>query len=222
MNKIMGFKFRRLSVLLVLVMTSACAIRPIQGNRHGLLDHEGGSRTVSTGSEKGAEPSRHMASVEAGSRALGGITLPGKWQWPLEAVEISSPYGERGAKFHQGIDLRAKVGTHVLAAAAGEVVYVGSKIKGYGRMVVLKHENGFYTVYAHHSKNLVKMGNKVEQGQTIALSGKSGRSHGAHLHFELRRGAQSIDPEYAFNGYFKTSANRKIASKSHLTHDFED
>jgi murein DD-endopeptidase MepM/ murein hydrolase activator NlpD len=202
---------RGVFVLVLVSVVSACAVRPIQSSRRGLLD--------------GEEPrsiARRMASVEVGTRTLGNVTLPGKWQWPLKEVEISSTYGERGGKFHQGVDLRARIGTPVMAAAAGEVVYVGSKIRGYGRMVVLKHENGFYTVYAHHSKNLVKLGNRVEQGQVIAHSGKSGRSFGAHLHFELRRGAQSIDPEYAFNGYFKVPANRKIASKSGMTHEFED
>jgi hypothetical protein len=217
--KIMSFELKLLSVFMVLLMTSACAIKPIQSSRHGLLERDSAGRSVA-GKEEA--PQKKLASTESSPRTIGNMTLPGKWQWPLKEVEISSPYGERGAKFHQGIDLRAKVGTAVMAAAAGEVVYVGSKIRGYGRMVVLKHENGFYTVYAHHSKNLVKIGNKIEQGQIIAYSGKSGRSHGAHLHFELRRGAQSIDPEYALNGYFKVSANRKIASKSNLTHDFED
>jgi murein DD-endopeptidase MepM/ murein hydrolase activator NlpD len=89
-------------------------------------------------------------------------------------------------------------------------------------MVVLKHAGNFYTVYAHHSKNMVKIGQKVEKGQLIAYSGRTGHASGPHLHFELRQGTQSYDPEYAFNGYFKVSANRKIASKSHLNHDFEE
>lgn len=208
-------------VFLVCLGMTACAVKPVQSSRRGLLD-SGERSGVAQSHPVSASPSRKMASVEVASRTMGNVSLPGRWQWPLKEVEISSSYGERGGKFHQGVDLRAKVGTPVLAAAAGEVVYVGSKIRGYGRMVVLKHENGFYSVYAHHSKNLVKMGNRVAQGQTIALSGKSGRSFGAHLHFELRRGAQSIDPEYAFNGYFKVPANRKIASKSKMTTEFED
>ncbi len=205
----------------LMIELSACAVRPVQSSRRGLFEREehGVARAKTSESRS---VSRKTASVDFGSRTMGAVPLPGRWQWPLKEVEISSSYGERGGKFHQGVDLRAKIGTPVLAAASGEVVYVGSKIRGYGRMVVLKHESGFYSVYAHHSKNLVKMGNRVQQGQVIAYSGKTGRTFGAHLHFELRRGAQSIDPEYAFNGYFKVPANRKIASKDKTQAEFED
>ena len=89
-------------------------------------------------------------------------------------------------------------------------------------MIVLKHAGDFYTVYAHHSKNLVKMGEHVERGEKIALSGKSGHAHGAHLHFELRHGTQSYDPEYAFNTYMKGSPSRSIASRSPPTHALQD
>jgi murein DD-endopeptidase MepM/ murein hydrolase activator NlpD len=184
---------------------SACATSPVHSVRKGLFE------------PPSASSRRSLSSDILSQRTLSDFKLPGKWQWPLEQVEISSAYGERGRKFHQGIDLRASVGTPVSAAADGEVVYVGSKIRGYGRMIVLKHRDGFYTVYAHHSKNLVKLGEKVEVGQVIARSGRSGRVQGPHLHFELRRGAQSIDPEYAFNGHLKSAANRRIASKGKRT-----
>jgi len=199
----------------LVVSLSACSTAPTKASRHGLLDQDGDKRV-------GAKFFRKTLNETLPSKSFGEVNLPGKWQWPLQDTEISSPYGERGRKFHQGVDLRAHVGTSVEAASDGEVVYVGSKIRGYGRMVVLKHQDGFYTVYAHHSKNLVKMGQRVAMGDRIALSGKSGHAIGAHLHFELRRGAQSIDPEYAFNGHLKSAANRKIASKSKLKLQFEE
>ena len=202
-------------VSVLALMVSACSTTPSKSSRRGLLDHEGSQRV-------GARFFKKSAGDSYVPKSFGDVKLPGKWQWPLENIEISSSYGERGRKFHQGVDLRAHVGTPVLAASDGDVVYVGSKIRGYGRMVVLKHEDGFYTVYAHHSKNLVKIGQKVGVGDRIALSGKSGRASGAHLHFELRRGAQSIDPEYAFNGHLKSAANRKIASKSKIKFRFEE
>ncbi len=198
----------------VALLLSACSTAPSKSSRQGLLDQ--GDRRI------GAKFFKKTVNDTYSPKAFGEIKLPGRWQWPLENIQISSSYGERGRKFHQGVDLRAHVGTPVLASADGEVVYVGSKIRGYGRMVVLKHADGFYTVYAHHSKNLVKIGKKVEAGEKIALSGKSGRASGAHLHFELRRGAQSIDPEYAFNGHLKSAANRKIASKSKIKLRFEE
>ena len=147
--------------------------------------------------------------------ATGEMKLSGEWQWPLKNVDISSHYGNRGRKFHQGVDFRAHVGTPVLAANNGSVVYVGSRIRGYGRMIVIKHDDGFYSVYAHHSKNLVKVGKRVSRGDKIALSGRSGRASGPHLHFEIRRGVESFDPIFAINENMKKSlASRKVASDS--------
>ncbi len=187
---------------------SACSTVKVRDGRQGLLDQRPGKSH-----EKG-EFSRRISPETVTPDLFGDVNLIGRWQWPLRNVEISSQYGERGRRFHQGIDLRAPIGTPVEAASDGEVVYVGSKIRGYGRMVVLKHGDGYYTVYAHHSKNRVNLNQKVKAGQVIALSGKSGHASGPHLHFELRRGARSIDPEYALNRYFKTAANRRIASRS--------
>ncbi len=206
---------KNLAILSVfLIILSACSVRPTKSDKRGFLDRDASSSV--------ARVDRRTASEVYAVKPGGEVSLSGDWRWPLKSIEISSPYGERGRKFHQGIDLRAPMRTPVLAAADGEVVYVGTKIRGYGRMVVLKHAGNFYTVYAHHSKNLVKMGKRVSKGEVIAYTGKSGHSSGPHLHFELRRGTQSFDPEYAFNGYFKVSANRKIASQSHLNHDFEE
>jgi len=116
------------------------------------------------------------------------------FQWPLEQVFITSHFGKRGGRDHEGTDFRASVGTPVYASGAGEVVYSGSRISGYGRMVVLKHPNNLFTVYAHHQKNLVRVGQKIKQGQKIAYSGRSGRVTGPHLHFELRYGSLPLNP----------------------------
>ena len=191
--------------LILLLLLAACSTLPSKGDRHGLL--EGG-----VGATAPKPASRIPDSVNP--KLFGEVNLTGSWRWPLEEIEISSPYGERGRKFHQGVDLRAHMRTPVVAASDGEVVYTGNRIKGYGRMVVLKHRDGFYTVYAHHSKNRVKLHQRVKAGQVIALSGRSGHASGPHLHFELRRGAQSIDPEYALNRHLKSPANRNIASRS--------
>jgi murein DD-endopeptidase MepM/ murein hydrolase activator NlpD len=205
-------------LLLVTLMSTGCATRPLASSRHGLLDESGSSTSSSSTASVNRRTASEMYSLKSG----GALDLKGEWQWPLSHVEISSSYGERSGKFHQGIDLRAPMRTPVMAAADGIVVYVGTKIRGYGKMIVLKHPGNYYTVYAHHSKNIAKMGHKVARGELIAYSGRTGHSSGPHLHFELRQGTQSFDPEYAFNGYFKVSANRKIASKSNLSHEFEE
>jgi murein DD-endopeptidase MepM/ murein hydrolase activator NlpD len=198
-----------LALITVMVSLSACATRPLKLGRKGLLESDGdrSSRSIASGGQKEAD---EMYAPKEGEK----ITLTGSWQWPLNHVQVSSPFGERGNKFHQGIDLRAPIGTAVHAAADGEVVYVGSKIRGYGRMVVLKHAGNFYTVYAHHSRNAVKLGKKVKRGAVIAYSGKTGHSTGPHLHFEIRRGTQSFDPEYAINDFIGRSSMRAVASDS--------
>ena len=79
-------------------------------------------------------------------------------------------------------------------------------------MVVIKHANDIYTVYAHHSKNLVKAGKQVKRGEVIAKSGRSGHASGPHLHFEIRKGTQSFDPEYSLNQNIHSYASRATAS----------
>lgn len=117
------------------------------------------------------------------------------WKPPLDQMQVTSPFGKRRQEFHEGIDLRAENGTPVYAVDSGVVAYAGNKIRGYGRMVVLVHDRyGLTTVYAHHSKILVKNGQKVNRGQLIARSGSSGQVTGPHLHFEVRKGSSPIDP----------------------------
>jgi murein DD-endopeptidase MepM/ murein hydrolase activator NlpD len=116
------------------------------------------------------------------------------WTWPLRKVHVTSPFGERGREFHEGVDLRAKTGTSVYAAQSGVVLYAASRIRGYGRMVVIKHPSGLSTVYAHNSRLLVHRGQHVRQGQRIAISGATGHAHGPHVHFEVREGTVAIDP----------------------------
>ncbi len=140
------------------------------------------------------------------------------WAWPVEGeVQVSSPYGLRidpfsalknksnaaagggkdGVKrsFHHGIDLAMPIGTPVKAARDGEIVKISQSRWGHGRMVQVLHEDGWSTVYSHNSKILVKVGDRVKQGDILALSGNTGRSTGPHLHFEVRRPDQrSVDP----------------------------
>jgi len=116
----------------------------------------------------------------------------GYFSWPLFAP-ISSKYGPRRGRFHDGIDIDGDFGDPVRAAAAGQVVYSGT-LGGYGKLVVIKHSNGYFTAYAHNRKNLVKKGKKVKKGQLIARVGSTGRSTGSHLHFEVRNKKGTYDP----------------------------
>jgi murein DD-endopeptidase MepM/ murein hydrolase activator NlpD len=96
-------------------------------------------------------------------------------------------------KFHNGIDLAMPVGDDVPAARAGEVISAG-ELPGYGKTVVVKHDDTTSTRYAHLSTILVTPGDMVAAGQTIARSGASGKATGPHLHFEVLRDGRSVDP----------------------------
>ena len=96
---------------------------------------------------------------------------------------------------HEGVDIPGKIGSNIVAASDGVVVYSGHEIGGYGNITVLAHKNGFFTVYAHAKLNLTKEGQRIYKGQVIAQIGMTGRSTGPHLHFEIRKNGESIDPQ---------------------------
>lgn len=104
--------------------------------------------------------------------------------WPLERFRLTSYFGKRGHRYHEGVDLAARSGTKIVAARDGRVVRVARKT-GYGRTVVVDH-GPFYTLYAHLSDFAVKKGEQVRSGEVIGYVGKSGRASGYHLHFEVR------------------------------------
>jgi murein DD-endopeptidase MepM/ murein hydrolase activator NlpD len=112
--------------------------------------------------------------------------------WPLRGV-LYGRYGKRGGRNHDGIDIAAPLGTPVTAAADGEVVFVGVQ-SGYGKVVILRHDGGLVTVYAHNAQILVREGARVRQGEPVAKVGQTGRTTGPHLHFEVRQGVKPRDP----------------------------
>ena len=140
-------------------------------------------------------------------RALGGDDRPamdtrqdGRLSWPLAFGLITSEFGRRPdplcpgrEQFHQGIDLAAPPHEPVYAAAAGEVIFVGFN-GGYGRMVRIRHPDGVETIYAHLAATLVHWEQEVTRGQVLGLLGRSGRTTGHHLHFEVLVGGRAVDP----------------------------
>ncbi|MBU5360875.1 peptidoglycan DD-metalloendopeptidase family protein [Enterococcus raffinosus] len=117
---------------------------------------------------------------------------------PVENYTISSPYGTRGSEFHRGLDMAAAQGESIYASKSG-TVNVAEFHYSWGNYVVIEHEDGMTTLYAHQSQYVVKPGDQVEQGQIIGYVGSTGNSTGSHLHFELCRDAslgqdQLIDP----------------------------
>jgi len=117
---------------------------------------------------------------------------PPSFQWPLRG-RITSPFGPRNQRFHYGIDIAASRGTPVKAAAAGQVT-VASHTGSYGLLLELEHGGGWKSRYAHNSGLEVEKGEQVSSGQTVALVGNTGNATGPHLHFEILRGGQQVDP----------------------------
>jgi murein DD-endopeptidase MepM/ murein hydrolase activator NlpD len=118
---------------------------------------------------------------------------------PVNKGWISSVFGWRNdpitgkRAFHEGIDFAGRASSEVVAAAAGVVVWSGSRW-GFGNAVEINHGNGYSTLYAHNKKNLVKVGETVKKGQVLALLGSTGRSNGPHVHFEVRRNGKAVNP----------------------------
>lgn len=107
---------------------------------------------------------------------------------------ITSKFGARRYRFHYGTDLRLCMGEPVKAAFSGKVRIIDYERKGYGHYIVIRHNNGLETVYAHLSKVLVEHNQTIHAGDTIALGGNTGRSTGPHLHFEIRYLGNAINP----------------------------
>jgi murein DD-endopeptidase MepM/ murein hydrolase activator NlpD len=114
--------------------------------------------------------------------------------WPVEGPVISN-FGRRRSGWHAGVDIKAEPGTPVMAAAPG-VVYFSGWERAYGRVVKIEHPGGFTTVYAHNLENLVEVGDEVDASTVIATVGRSGRTTGYHLHFEIRREGMAYNPLY--------------------------
>jgi len=114
--------------------------------------------------------------------------------WPVDGKVISKFGPAKDNLRNDGINIAAPVGAPVKASAAGVVAYAGNELRGFGNMVLLRHADGWVTAYAHNSSLLVKKGDKVGQGQTIARVGSSGNVDSAQLHFELRQGTKAVDP----------------------------
>jgi murein DD-endopeptidase MepM/ murein hydrolase activator NlpD len=127
---------------------------------------------------------------------------PKVWQMPVEAQRISSGFGKirldptkpSGTRTHKGIDMTAPIGTPVHAARGGQVVRAEPSTGGFGNVVVIDHGGGIQSYYGHMSAILVKKGDVVETGKLVGEVGSTGRSSGPHLHFEVRKDGESIDP----------------------------
>jgi lipoprotein NlpD len=122
-------------------------------------------------------------------------TWEGEFIWPIEGT-LTSTFGVRKGKRHDGIDIAAPLGTEIHVAADGTVLFAGNHRDGYGNLVIVKHKNNLVTVYAHTQKYFVKEGDEVKRGQVIAKVGRTGRANGPHVHFEIREGVKPRNPMF--------------------------
>ncbi len=136
-------------------------------------------------------PGGHVPKT-SGGRELALREADLHFAWPVSG-DLSSGFGWRSGRRHEGIDICARRGTPVHVAEAGRVIYSG-KLGGYGKVVIVKHAGRYSTVYAHNHKNRVRKGAFVEKGEVIAEVGRSGNASGSHVHFEVRRDRIAHDP----------------------------
>ena len=136
----------------------------------------------------------------AGKSKNPDAALPARYaaglRWPLDdgVGIVSSGYGPRWGKMHKGMDLAADAGEPVYAIGAGEVIYAGDGLRGYGNVVIVRHDSQMTSLYAHNSELKVHQGDHVTEGSLLALLGTTGHSTGPHVHFEIREGDAAVDP----------------------------
>ena len=137
---------------------------------------------------------RHQAPAAKPQDGASPLATPGRFRWPLKG-RIIRGFGKRpdGTR-NEGINIAAPTGTQVHASEAGVVAYAGNELKGYGNLILVRHDDGFVTAYAHADRMLVRRGDNVRRGQVIARAGKTGTVKQPQLHFELRKGAKPINP----------------------------
>lgn len=117
-----------------------------------------------------------------------------RFDWPVRGRVLTSFGRTSEGGRNDGINIEVRHGAEIRAAAAGQVVYAGGELDGYGQLVLIRHSNGYVTAYAHNSQLLVRESDQVERGQVIARAGSTGTVDSPQLHFEIRRGVNPEDP----------------------------
>ncbi len=136
--------------------------------------------------------------------ASGAVPPPppraGSFRWPLRGKVVAGFGPTKGGSFNDGINILAPRGARVRAAENGVVAYVGNELPGYGNLLLIRHRGGWMTAYAHNDTILVRRGQTVRKGQSVARVGSTGNVHHPQLHFELRRGERPVNPRKHLKG----------------------
>jgi murein DD-endopeptidase MepM/ murein hydrolase activator NlpD len=135
------------------------------------------------------EPAPRAASAEAEP------IREGRFLWPVRGTIISGFGGKPGGLQNDGINIAAPKGTAIRAADAGDVVYAGNELRGFGNLLLIRHKDGWVTTYAHAEELLVHRGERVRRGQVVARVGSTGSVSAPQLHFEVRKGSRPLNPQ---------------------------
>ncbi len=163
----------------------------VREDKHAALDHmaelqaQSAAITARIQAAESAAPAPTYTAPSSTPSAAGFI-------WPVHGV-VTSGFGWRWGRLHEGVDIAVASGTPVVAAASGTVIIAGW-LGGYGNLVVIDHGNGLATAYGHNTNVTVYVGQTVAQGQLISYSGNTGNSTGPHVHFEVRVNGVAVDP----------------------------
>jgi murein DD-endopeptidase MepM/ murein hydrolase activator NlpD len=193
-----------------------------------------GARTASrerplTGAQRGALARAQLlglGTVRAGHKLLGGLVEPrwaraaggnadrfaGTLRWPVSNGRFVRGYGSGEQGYHLAVDIAGDIGWNVRAAAPGLVGYSGDGIRGFGNIVLVIHQGGWVTLYAHNSVNFVVAGERVRAGGVLAEVGSTGISRGPHVHFEFMYNGQNCDPAELFRPGLRYSGSRSRRS----------
>jgi murein DD-endopeptidase MepM/ murein hydrolase activator NlpD len=193
--KIVAVRVHEVRVLRDQLVASKGRLVEAQGRRRASLASLGSQeRADAEEIDSLQQVSAELAAKIRAAQSHSTVTRTGSGQlaWPVNAP-ITSPFGWRWGRMHEGIDLGAAYGTPIGTAAAGTVIYAGW-LGGYGNLTVIDHGGGLSTAYGHQSNIAVSVGEHVEQSQIIGNVGSTGHSTGPHLHFEVRVNGQAVDP----------------------------
>lgn len=147
---------------------------------------------LSTASSHGGAEEKSVDKTTPAHDADKNVASSYPLRWPVEGSVVTR-FGLRNGVNHDGIDIAVSAGTDVHAAAAGRVIFA-ARHGGYGNLVILRHDSGLVTIYAHNSINLVRRGDHVTAGQVVARVGPGAHSGDAQLHFEVREGVKAANP----------------------------
>lgn len=145
-------------------------------------------------SSRAAKAAETKEQSSASAPQSSAATSVKKLEWPLKGQLLRTYQEEARSGAGKGIEIAAPSGSVVTAAEAGKVIYSGDGVNGYGYLIILQHENDFYTIYGFNKKNLVKQGDYVSRGERVALSGIPPAGGKSRLHFEVRKGKQAVNP----------------------------